>query len=38
MLAMKYKDAAMESMKNLSDSEDKQRLTYIADKVMDRMN
>lgn len=38
MLAMKYKDAAMESIKKLSDSEDKQNLCFIADKVMQRMN
>ena len=38
LLAEKYRDAAMENIKNMKDSEDKEKLTYIADKVISRMN
>ena len=38
LLANKYRDAALESIKNMRDSEDKEKLTYIADKVISRMN
>jgi len=38
LLAEKYKNAAMENIKNMKDSEDKEKLTYIADKVTSRMN
>ena len=38
MLAVKYKDEAMNSIKSLKDSSDKDKLSYIADKVISRMN
>jgi len=38
LLANKYKDAAMESISKMNHSEDKEKLTYIADKVTSRMN
>ena len=38
MLANKYKDAAMESISKMNHSEDKEKLTYIAEKVISRMN
>jgi len=38
LLAEKYKNAAMENIKNMKDSEDKEKLTYIANKVISRMN
>jgi len=38
LLANKYKDAAMESIKMMKHSEDKEKLTYIAEKTISRMN
>ena len=38
MLAVKYKDIAMENIKHFDDSEDKEKLAYIAEKVIQRMN
>ena len=38
MLANKYKDAAMTSIGAMAESGDKEKLAYIADKVISRMN
>ena len=38
LLANKYKDRAMDGISNMKDSEDKEKLTYIANKVISRMN
>ena len=38
LLATKYKEAAMESIREMRDSADKEKLAYIAEKVISRMN
>merc|ERR1719245_1264328 len=38
MLANKYKEAAMESIRTMGESGDKEKLAYIAEKVICRMN
>jgi len=38
MLANKYKDAAMDSIQHMENSSDKEKLSYIAEKVISRMN
>ena len=38
LLANKYKDAAMDSIKHMDNSSDKEKLSYIAEKVISRMN
>ena len=38
LLANKYKDAAMDSIKHMENSSDKEKLSYIAEKVISRMN
>ena len=38
MLANKYKEAAMESIRSMGESGDKEKLAYIAEKVICRMN
>ena len=38
LLANKYKEAAMESIGAMGESGDKEKLAYIAEKVISRMN
>ena len=38
MLANKYKEAATESIRNMREIGDKEKLAYIAEKVISRMN
>ena len=38
LLAQKYKDAAMESIRNMRESRDKEKKAYIAEKLISRMN
>lgn len=38
MLAIKYKEQALSAIREMKDSDDKENLIYIAEKVISRMN